>query len=288
MGRTPAHRAPRPRRLTPTAAGAAAAGAVAFVVLAQTVLLPAGDSSVATAATAATPEGATDRSAGSAGSEGSEGDTEMASVRASGLAGLTGPVRMALVGDSYLNGKGAPDGKGMGDGLAKRLDAELVNFAEGGTGWADDGPEPTETSSYDEHAPAVVAADPDLVVVAGGYNDHAAINAGLETYDEVAVNARRLLADLADADVRTVVFGPFWVNGDPPDSLLQLRDVLRREADRAEVAWVDPIAEGWIDGDRRDMTGNAARFIRVDRIHPTGSGHRYFAKRMAASIRALG
>ena len=284
MGRTPAHRAPTAGRPTPTAVGGAAAISVALVVLAQTLLLEAGGSASARASTGV-------EAASSAGSESVAATTSRAAGQGGVRSALTrgGTPLIALVGDSYMNGKGAPEGKGMGVLLTRRLDADVANFAEGGTGWADDGPDAPATASYDEHADEVLASKPDLVVVAGGYNDHAAINKDLLSYDDVAVNARSLLTSLAEAKgVRTVVFGPFWVNGDPPISLLLLRDVLQDAAESAGAAWVDPIAEGWIDGDRRDMTGNAARFIRKDRIHPTAQGHRYFAKRMAKAIQALG
>ena len=276
MRGTPAHRAPAAPRISPTAAGGAAALSVAFVVLVQTLLLGAGDVG---SARAATGQGTSVAAA----SQGAGGGVRPAGVRGDG------PLKLALVGDSYLNGKGAPEGKGMGAVLTRRLDADLANFAEGGTGWADDGPDAPATGSYDEHAEEVLASRPDLVVVAGGYNDHAAINKQLLTYDDVATNARSLLTRLSKAQgVRTVVFGPFWVNGEPPMSLLLMRDVLQTEAERAGLEWVDPIAEGWINGDRRDKTGNAAVFIRRDRIHPTPQGHRYFARRMAKAIRTLG
>ena len=299
MGQKPAHRASWLRRPAPTPApariGGVSAAAVALIVLTQTLLIPAGDAARAVAATAgaagATGAARTNGTGGTGGSaEGSGGAARQGRGEPTGLLETADGrrLRLALVGDSYLNGKGAPERRGMGVRLARTLDARLLNFAEGGTGWADDGPD-EETKSFDEHARAVLRRSPDLVVIAGGYNDHAAINKDLETYDDVAASARSLLGALGrDPEVRTVVIGPFWVSGDPPLSMLLLRDVLKAEVERAGAAWIDPIAEGWISGDRRDRTGNAAVFIRGNRIHPTPRGHRYLAQRMARAIRELG
>jgi lysophospholipase L1-like esterase len=125
---------------------------------------------------------------------------------------------------------------------------------------------------------------PDLLIVSGGHNDWA------YPPQQVAAAAHDVLGRARKRwpAARIAVVGPLWGNQAPPKSALAVRDALRQVAQQLGVPFIDPIAERWITGNRRQGTGNAVRYIRMDGTHPTDQGHRYLAARLAADLKRHG
>lgn len=133
----------------------------------------------------------------------------------------------------------------------------------------------------------VVAANPRVVIVALGSDDA-----------EMAATARMVqsrategLADLHRRLLRAqiVVVGPLPSGSTPSPALQAVRDTVRAAAQAAHVGFIDPIAEGWITGDRTDPgSGNATQMISTDGRHLAPAGHAYVGLRLATDLSRLG
>lgn len=191
---------------------------------------------------------------------------------------------VVFLGDSYTaGGTYAPPQRTYAAGTAHLLGWQVVIGGRAGTGFVAPGrtKEPFQLSFERQLAwrPA-----PDLVIVAGGHNDRKA------PLFQTAAAARSLLARITATWPKTpvVVIGPFWGTGRPTTKILAIRDVLQTVAGEVRYPFIDPLAEKWITGSQRKGTGNAARYILRDQIHPNTAGHHYFAARLAAHLRRLG
>jgi lysophospholipase L1-like esterase len=78
------------------------------------------------------------------------------------------------------------------------------------------------------------------------------------------------------------VVGPFWVDGNPPKDVLDIRDRVRAEAAERSVLFIDPIAEQWVTSE------NQGQITGPDGTHPTQYGHQQIADRLAADLAAAG
>lgn len=133
----------------------------------------------------------------------------------------------------------------------------------------------------------VVAAHPRVVIVALGADD--AEMAGPARM--VGSRATEGLADLHRRLPRAqiVVVGPLPSGSTPSPALRAVRDAVRAAAQAAHVEFIDPIAEGWITGERTDPgSGNANRMISTDARHLTPAGHAYVGLRLATDLSRLG
>jgi lysophospholipase L1-like esterase len=190
---------------------------------------------------------------------------------------------VAIVGDSYMAGADPADpGSGMAGQVAEDLGMNLANFAFGGTGYLRGGP--TNDYAYGAQATLALKSKADLYIVDGGANDFLDIYTdGSKDLDDLAVAAREVYTELKDGagKAEVVVVGPIWpaVPADP--GILEMRDVLKQEADAAGLAFIDPIAEQWLTADNLD------ELIGADDIHPSVSGNSYFAEHIADAIDAL-
>ena len=112
-----------------------------------------------------------------------------------------------------------------------------------------------------------------VLIVATGHNDR--------RYEAAAVAAAakrdldRLRAALPHALI--VVIAPIWPDGQPPASLLGLRDALRVDAASIHAILLDPLRGGWFAGPFHAL-------ISGDGIHPTNTGERHIAQRVLASL----
>lgn len=195
------------------------------------------------------------------------------------LAGRESPVsRIAVVSDSYTTGT---DLGGLGTngwpalawqilaGQGRPVTADVA--AEGRAGYGVRG---DHNSTFGDLTARAVRPDDALVVFFGSRNDQP-----VEALD-VAGLARSAfeLARRQAPSARLLVIGPPWPTADVPVRVIQIRDALAMMAGASGARFVDPIAEGWFVG--------TPDLIAVDGIHPTDSGHRYLAERIAGLIAA--
>lgn len=186
---------------------------------------------------------------------------------------IADPVRVLIIGDSYSVGS-AEGGVGAGNWTnlaAEQLDAATVDVrAEGGRGYVSTGPAGGTFLDLVERADEQY----DVVLVFGSRNDD-------EPRAEVRRGADQVFAAIraASPEAELVVVGPPWVDGSPPQYVVDGNQAVSRAAAAAEATYVDPLAEGW-------FTGSARRLIGRDGIHPTDEGHDYLAEQILPSLRA--
>ena len=176
------------------------------------------------------------------------------------------PRSVALLGDSYSGGSNMDSGNSsiFPALLANKLGFDAHNFSVGGSGFI----APGQTNQpFCARVPAVVALQPDAVVVEGGHNDG--------NYPEAQVQAAagdvltRLHAGLPKAKI--IVIGPIWPSSDVPQSERNLDADLKQLAAGVGARFVDPIVAGW-------FSGPYAKLIGSDGTHPTDAGHARIAK----------
>lgn len=189
------------------------------------------------------------------------------------------PVVMFL-GDSYTVGeKGVQPETTYAAATARLLGWQVVLGGRAGTGFINPS---TKHSPFDKLFEDQLGwrPAPALLVVSGGHND--------AKYPAATVSdAARALLQKARArwpHARIVLIGPMWGSDHPVPGALAVRDGLRTVAAQLKIPFIDPIAEKWITGDRDRGGGNAPRFIKPDKVHPTPDGHRYLATRLAADL----
>ena len=266
MSRTP------PRRLLPAVLGAAVVagvglGAVALSGRSDVRGEQSGRAQATTAATAPAPAS----TAPGAGSAPSGADPAVPAPQPADA-----PPSIAFLGDSLTVGVGAPPGRGFAWQTAERLGWSIA-VVEGfsGSGFvAGGGGRPMP-----DRVPAVVAADPDVVVVAGGSND---VFGG---YDAQAVGqaATALLTELRAGlpEARIVVVGPF------PTSLAELaepspvRDAVRAATQTAGAQFVDA---GAIVASAVSAQSDWERYISADGLHPNEQGYEVMAQALAVEL----
>lgn len=183
------------------------------------------------------------------------------------------PVAVFL-GDSYTSGwNGAGYGsRGWAQIVSTAIGARAVNLAVAGTGFVRGGIYGgTEGNRIGRQLPAAIAAKPDIVFIAAGYNDKLYPRSRVLQAADTAVLALRSALPRA----RIVIIGPWWPKPRlvPPATLVALRDRLRVDAARIGAIFIDPYGERW-------FAGVNERFISADGIHPTDAGYRLIAKRV--------
>jgi lysophospholipase L1-like esterase len=130
----------------------------------------------------------------------------------------------------------------------------------------------------------VIARNPNIVVVAGGFNDGAFSNT------EIATEAGLMFNQIVDAlpDVRLLVVSPFY-----PDTAtstiinrgLAIADQIPSGPHHHYIDVLTPsIITGTGDQDDNHNDGNADRYIGGDHVHPTFAGHQYMGRRIASII----
>lgn len=194
---------------------------------------------------------------------------------------VTAPVVMFL-GDSYTTGKlGQIPEQTYAAQTARDLDWQVILSGYRGTGFVSQGHVGKDFAALFQEQLAWRPA-PDLMIVSGGHNDVR------HQPKVVGAAAQRLLATIRQRwpNTRLLLIGPMW-GGDPTPEASAVRDALAGVAAHAHVPFIDPLAEKWITGNRRDGTGNAPRYILSDGTHPTPAGARYIADRLVTDLRKL-
>jgi lysophospholipase L1-like esterase len=171
---------------------------------------------------------------------------------------------VAFLGDSYTGGSDMDSGDGhrWPELLSHALGWEEADFAIGGSGYTTAGAQPM-ANRFIDRVPDIVAAAPDMVVVAGGANDAAAAPG------EFRAAVDTVLATLSSQlpDTTIVVLSPFW-RTEPPAVVIRMRDALHASATAVDAYFID--VSDLFSGDGR-------RFIGADGVHPTDEGHRFIA-----------
>ncbi|MCH1884294.1 SGNH/GDSL hydrolase family protein [Agrococcus sp. ARC_14] len=182
----------------------------------------------------------------------------------------TRPVAV-FIGDSYTVGAGTTlSGTGFPVILGTLRDWEIVNLGVSGTGYAKSHDASwCETGGCPDYAgviPDAVSYDPEVVVVSGGRNDLARSTAELEpAVTEFYTQLREALPD-----ARIIVTSPIWDDPPPPRALLELSDIVEREADRIGAEYLD----------LGDPLEGRPDLIASDGLHPNEDGLQLIAERI--------
>ncbi|WP_298459236.1 SGNH/GDSL hydrolase family protein [uncultured Cellulomonas sp.] len=250
----------RRRRLVPVVVGAAVAAGLGL----------------GAAALAGRPDGAADERTAAAPAE-PTGPTGPAGAQPPDLA--ADAPRIAFLGDSLTVGVGAPPGRGYAPQTARALGWPIaVVDGVSGSGFV----APGLGRPMPDRVPAVVAAKPDVVVVAGGSND---VFGG---YDAEAVGAAttelltELRAGLPDAAV--VVLGPFPTSLAGVGAPDPVRDAVREATLAAEARWLDA---GAVVASVVTTDADWDRYTSADGLHPNEDGYRAMAHALAAELTEL-
>jgi len=197
--------------------------------------------------------------------------------------------RCVVLGDSYAEGLLC-----FAQRLADLMGWEVWSSGVGGTGYLNPGPT-GRVKFRDRVQSDVINRNPDIVIIAGGLNDSSYLPASVQAeaqalYDTVSTNL---------PSTKLVVVGPWFPSGQPPQSILDVRDALQAAALSRHLDFVDPLRAtnaqqfnaGWITGSGNIANptgdGNADNYISEDGTHPTDLGHQYLATKLAVPLRAI-
>ncbi|MGY1752160.1 SGNH/GDSL hydrolase family protein [Blastococcus sp. SYSU D01042] len=180
---------------------------------------------------------------------------------------------LAVYGDGYAAGN---DSGGLGVAgwpalVAERAEVQLQLHAVSQAGYASVGSSGQDFRGLVEAGPVPEAA---VTVIFGSRNDVD------EDVASVAANAADVISIIEAGSPQTelVVIGPAWDDAEVPAALLAVRDAVRAAAQAADVAFIDPLADGWF--------ADGAGLIAADGISPNDRGHAYLADRIAPAVRA--
>jgi hypothetical protein len=207
-------------------------------------------------------------------------------ARATGIAPTVTAVHTAFLGDSYTFGVGATEPT---NGYAY-----LVSKAEGWNsrvvGLPGSGYVRVAIRDNDNIAaglPAVIAAQPQVVIVASGHNDAMPNVAYRQTEAAALRDLGQLRTALPNATI--VVVGPIWLNGFPSKKALYVRNAIHMAQERIPGSlWIDPIAEHWFTGSWAKRTGDDATMINYAASHPNNFGYEHIARLLEGDLQTLG
>lgn len=184
------------------------------------------------------------------------------------------PLTVAIIGDSYTPQLGATTGGSYVDGLAARTSWKILTFGQGGTGYTNPGDAPQNETVYLGRVPGVIEAKPDVVIVQGSTNDHAATPVTQAAASEVYAALR---AGLPEAKI--VAVGPLSPPDAIPAEIEQTRAALIAATQEASVPFIDPTAKNWLQ---------PTEGLFVDGFHPNEAGHRKISELLITDLAALG
>ena len=187
----------------------------------------------------------------------------------------TAPVAL-WIGDSYTAGAGATS-SATGEALATSaaLGWQTDMDAEGGTGFVAAGHAASPSNAPLPDRLAADAArfpDPNIVLIDAGRND---LGHPLAKFRRAVRSSFRMLAR-DEPSAAVVVIAPYLMRSKPGD-YLALRRFLGQQARRHGWAFVDPLAEGWINK-------TSARLVVSDGVHPNQAGYDYIVAHLAPAI----
>ncbi len=193
------------------------------------------------------------------------------------------PTKAVIVGDSFTDGANA-DAQyiGYANLLSQQLGWDGWCSGSGGTGYATSGPIAGRFRFMDRVLQDVINNKPNVVVMAGGFNDVDFItNMGVSAYQKIVDSTIDSICHQLPT-AKLISIGSFWNNNDT----LALKDSVSECIERATVRnkgiFINP--KGWITGtgyvDHTKGNGNADSLISADGTHPTNLGHEFLAKKL--------
>ncbi len=178
---------------------------------------------------------------------------------------------VSFIGDSWTDGDGATDEAGYAYLTGRLLGWTHRVLGVGGSGYVRGG---SGNVPFDERIRPAVSGDPDVVVIQGSINE-----VGIPS-PELAAAVEDTLARLvrtAGPDTAVVVLGASHVPGEPVAQVDEVNDVVRAEAERLGLPFVDVAAEVWSDP--------ADPSIWADPWHVNDAGAQQIAERLAPVLR---
>jgi lysophospholipase L1-like esterase len=183
---------------------------------------------------------------------------------------------IAVLGDSFTadaDPATGPAGTEWPELLAQQYPWTVTAFAADGSGFVT---EDAPGTAFLARAEQVIAAQPDVVVVAGGHDD-------VDQPPGVLVPAARqvltrLRAGLPDA--RLLVVGVLW-SGQPAGYVTADNNALRGLAAEVGAPFADAFGEGW-------LTAAGQPLVTPDGAHPTAAGQAVIAQHIGAALVAAG
>jgi lysophospholipase L1-like esterase len=143
------------------------------------------------------------------------------------------PPVIAYLGDDWTSGDGA-SAKSLRFTtlLTEQLHADERNFGVAGTGYAKSSP---DGGTYSSRVNAVVAADPQIVIVSGGRNDQS------DDAQTAGAAAKALFAKLRAKLPNAVLIGvaPFWGDSDLPPEMVSLATAVNKGVTDAGGSYID-------------------------------------------------
>ena len=134
---------------------------------------------------------------------------------------------------------------------------------------------------------AVIAAQPQVVIVECGHND-AMPNVDYRQTEAAALKDLGELR-LALPNATIVVVGPIWLNGYPDKKALYVRNAVHMAQERIPgTLWIDPIAQHWFIGSWTKHTDDDATMINYAAGHPNNRGYEHIAELLEADLQDLG
>jgi acyl-CoA thioesterase-1 len=187
----------------------------------------------------------------------------------------TAPQRAVFVGDSYTAGTGATNASTTFPQLvAERMGWEVVNLGRGGTSYLATSDQAgcglDYCPNYLEMIPAVVDADPDIVVVSGGRND--------QMSTEVAAQIDRFYTELRATLPDAVIYAtsPLGDDDPAPRSLASMGAAIEAAVTKAGGQYLDL---------GQPLTGRP-ELITGDGVHPNDDGYALIANTLVPLLPA--
>lgn len=179
---------------------------------------------------------------------------------------------LAVLGDSFSPAEGQPLADyNWASIVAKKQRWELLPFGRGGTGYTNPGQADEGDDVFSTRVPAIIAANPAVVIVQGSTNDG--------DYSRTREAASSVFQDLKAGlpDARIVAVGPLATATLEERVVTPARDAVRDAAAEHGITFIDPLEQGWLG---RDPS------LFVDGVHPTGDGQRLIAEAFLAALPA--
>lgn len=181
---------------------------------------------------------------------------------------------VAFLGDSYTAGIGASEADNRWTTLlAEAAGWSEQNFGAEGTGYVAAPFINNEQSvPYTARVEAIIAENPEVVIVSGGRND-----VGQDTA-EVQAAASEIFTSLREAlpDVTIIVIEPWWDSTNEPFGFAEVADAVRTAAQEAGVTYIET---GEVLSD--------PSLISADGVNPNDDGYRAIADAISGALGGL-
>jgi lysophospholipase L1-like esterase len=180
---------------------------------------------------------------------------------------------VSFIGDSWTDGAGATDKVGYAYLTGRQLGWTHRVLGVGGSGYVRGG---AGNVPFDERILPAVSDNPDVVVIQGSINER---RTPLPELAAAVEDTLTRLIRAAGPDTAVVVLGASHVPGVPVAVVDEINDVVRAEAARQGLPFVDVAAEVWSDP--------ADPSIWSDPYHVNDAGARQIAERLAPVLEAV-